>query len=163
MEGYKTLTEAVAMALKVCSSWHGDETEETYGTEDMSYIAQIIDYESPNTSDEMFYVVFPDGEIGLLCTYDRSIRRLFIPSDSDFVPTADMLLNEDDEMISDDTMPHKNIFEEDKPKAESMTAPAPDPAPVKPEREYYFCIYCGTKVHSRFKFCPKCGKRIEVR
>lgn len=162
MEGYKTLTEAVAMALKVCSTWYGDETEETYGTEDMSYIAQIIDYESPNTSDELFYVVFPDGEIGLLCTYDRSIRRLFIPSDSDFVPTADMLLNEDNEMIADDTMPHRNIFEEDKLESQSVAVSVPNVATVEPERNFYFCIYCGTKLCSRFKFCPKCGKRIEV-
>ena len=150
MEGYKTLTEAAAMAMKVCSSWYGDETEETYGVEELSYIAQIADLESPNTSEELFYVVFPDGEIGLLSTYDRGIRRLFIPSDSDFVPKKRMLLNEHDEMTPDEAMPHEKPFREDAPEART-------------QKEYRFCIYCGTKVQSRYKFCPNCGKRIEVR
>ncbi len=147
MEGYRTLTEAVFEASKVCDSWYGDETEDTYGSEEMAYIAQIADLEAPNTNREMFYVVFPDGEIGLLCTYDRSIRRLFIPSDSDFVPSADMTLEDDDKMIGD------RNFETDKPDSGSGNA-------VKAERDYSFCTNCGTKVMKGYKFCPSCGSRI---
>ena len=158
MEGYKTLTEAVAMALKVCSSWVGEETEELYGAKDMAYIAQITDIESPNTSKEMFYVVFPDGEIGLLCTYDRSIRRLFIPTDSDFVPSARMMLKGKDDMIPDDAMPRSVPFRAAPPEDRQADTSVPGSG-TRPKRDYYYCMYCGAKIESRFKYCTKCGKK----
>lgn len=142
MEGYRTLTEAVAVALKVCDSWYDAENEETIGAEDMSYIAQIIDLESPNTSDEIYYVVFPDGEIGILCTYDRSISRLFIPSDSDFVPCADMLLTDDAMPVPDNTTVRENSG--------------------NTKKQYRYCTNCGSKIRIGSKFCTECGQKVEV-
>ena len=158
MEGYKTLTEAVSVALKVCRLWIGEETGEIYGEEDMAYIAQITDMESPNTSREMFYAVFPDGEIGLLCTYDRSIRRLFIPAESDFVPPVDMMLKGKDDMIPDSSMPRGVPFRAAPPEDRQADTSVPGGG-TRPKRDFYYCMYCGAKVESRFKYCTKCGKR----
>lgn len=174
MKAYRTLVEAAHESMQVCQSWYGADNEESYGIEEMSYIAQIVDDEAPNQRDDMFYVVFPDGEIDLLSAFDRTIQRLFIPSDSDFVPSGDLVVQEGEmRPYHDFTAESAGASEPtDAPPAHSSHVPPVQPAdtpPVQPApqsgstiRDYMFCRHCGAKIKRGAKFCPQCGKRVEV-
>lgn len=82
MEGFKTFTQVMDMASDACSVWKSAEDGTVLSYEEMMEMAAYLDGAFPIVGHS-WYVVFPDGEIGLLNEDEQTIIRMFFP-----VPSA---------------------------------------------------------------------------
>lgn len=84
MEGYKSFKEAVLDASNNARVWkYAGKEDEIYKKEELLEMGDFYDKTFP-LDEWNYFVVFPDGEIGLLATQDGAIDRLFLP----IVPAA---------------------------------------------------------------------------
>lgn len=85
MKGYLYMTEAVEEASKVTGRFISCDSGEEFSTEELKDAAKIADITSP-VMEGMFYVVFPDGEIGIMEPAEKEIYELFKPAASEKAP-----------------------------------------------------------------------------
>ncbi len=145
---FETLTEAVAEASTACLSWKcpGDGNE--YSLYDMTIIGQIVDNECPLADDSMFYVVFPDGEIGMLCTADKLVDRLYMPlSDKASLERAVRYDSQELEARRCEILEARKIHKSSK---ENNTGAG----------KIHFCTNCGAKLLAGSNFCCECGMKV---
>ena len=81
MEGFKAFTQAMDMASDVCSGWKSAADGTVYSYDEMMEMAAYLDGAFPVVGHS-WYVVFPDGEIGLLNEDEKEIVRMFYPIES---------------------------------------------------------------------------------
>lgn len=153
MEGYRKLTEAVLQASTACLSWQCVSNEMVYSLYEMTIISQIVDNECPLSDERLFYVVFPDGEIGILCTEDKMVERLYLP-----LTGADSL---------EGAVRHDSLELEARKKEIEQAKALLDPldarinSPKAQPNKMRFCPYCGNEFAGNALFCTKCGQKRE--
>ena len=149
MQGYRSLTEAVQNAAENCTVWQGVSDGQQYSLYDMTILCQIVDMEAPLTDSRFFYVVFPDGEIGLLCTEDRLIDRLFLAV-HDRQAILEAAAHDRQELDA-------RLSEIEAAKRMLAKQPARQPTKKRPA----FCRNCGNPLPPKGKFCENCGSPVE--
>lgn len=82
MEGFKTFTQAMDMASLNCRKWKDIEEGSICDYDEMMEIAAYLDGAFPLVG-HLWYVVFDDGEIGLLSQDNEEISRMFLPYKED--------------------------------------------------------------------------------
>lgn len=79
MKTYKTITEAFMEALPTCKSWIAFESGNVLDAKEMCLLCMTYDVNSPLEEDELYYVVFPDGEIDLINFNTLLVYKMFMP------------------------------------------------------------------------------------
>ena len=77
---HKTLSEAAKTAVSLADKWSFQGLEEFYDQRSLQGVAEIHDEEA-GVDEDSFYVVSPEGAIGL-CEDEETVDWLFIPVDS---------------------------------------------------------------------------------
>lgn len=88
MKTYKTLTEAYIEALPVCKKWVLVETGDVFNAKGMGELCLVWDADNPMLEEELHYVVFPDGELGIINAKSMLVYQLFVPFKEQPVETA---------------------------------------------------------------------------
>lgn len=78
MERFGSLAEAAQLAMTRCTGWKFSTSDETYDPASLASIAETHDAENPADEDS-FYLVSPEGAIGLAEDSDAAIDWLFLP------------------------------------------------------------------------------------
>lgn len=177
------MVSAVKIAAAVCQQWKfQDEADNIIDVSLLEYSAGeqdgggMVDHADP----ESYYIVSPDGAIGLTENDGESIEWLFLPLNRSVASLPKKLKK-------GEPWPEKNIAPAQQsvpisapamtenvcPKCgkafnpgskfcmgcgAQLSAPAPAPAPVAPRGS--FCKGCGAPLKSGDKFCMKCGARV---
>ena len=145
---FGTLTEAVAEASTACLSWKCLSDGNVYSLYDMTIIGQIVDNECPLADDSLYYVVFPNGEIGMLCTADKLVDRLYMPlSDKASLERAVRYDSQELEARRSELLEARKILEHSKENNAGAV-------------KIRFCTNCGAKLLEGSNFCCECGSKV---
>jgi ribosomal protein L40E len=136
MEGYKTFIQAMDDASDHCSVWENLEDKSICLYNELMEAAFFIDGLSP-LPDNLWWVAFEDGTVGLLDDNTDEIMIMYVPVASP--PVYEKYTGEDLER-------EMNEFFEQLEKEE-------DSAPA-------FCMYCGARLPEGAEFCMKCGSPV---
>lgn len=138
---YRSLTEALAMAMTKCIVWRETEKGTPVSAKQLFDFCQKYDAEHPLREEE-FYMVSREGAIGISPGLEWLTRWMFIPMEP--CKERDFAFRKMQEDIREE------LQEEQKAEA------APDLAPK-------FCTHCGAKLALNSRFCTSCGKPIDIK
>ena len=80
MEGYKSFGKAAEAVSAAAEQWTFSGSGSVFSREELVSLSQFYDARfSPAEDGWHYFVTFPTGEIGLLCTADNGIEILFTP------------------------------------------------------------------------------------
>ncbi len=78
MEGFRNFVSAMDRASDTCSRWKSYDDGVEYSYPEMMLLAAHLDINEP-LDERCWYVVFPDGEIGMLCEDFDEIMPMYLP------------------------------------------------------------------------------------
>lgn len=142
----KSMSEAAKLAAELCTQWKfQDELGEAMDASMLIYACGEQDAsESLDPDDpENWYVVSPDGAIGLAEDDGKSVTWLFLPLGRTMA-----------------SLPKK--VRKDEPWPEAAVAPAPDPMPNPTPNVPAFDIAPAPQTAAAGSVCPSCGKPVKA-
>lgn len=144
------MVKAAKLAAAVCQQWKfQDDADNVIDASLLEYSAGEQDGAGTVDPDdpESYYIVSPDGAIGLTENDGKSVDWLFLPLHRTVA-----------------SLPKKLVKGEPWPEAITISAPqpVPAPAPAAPAAAGSVCPNCGKPVSPGSKFCMVCGTPIQT-
>lgn len=175
---YRSLTEALAMAMMQCVVWRDTDDGTGYTVKELYEFAKQRDVEHP-LEGHQYYMVTREGAIGLSPGLEWLTRWWFIPMEN-CKERVFMLRNMSEELQDEAAVQEaveRAVLEGMKKEREEKAAQAPTlsspeipeipetpETPVTPEPPVQptlkFCTHCGAKLTPGNKFCTHCGTRL---
>ena len=191
MKHYKNLMSALGDAMPMCLAWRLAGTEDNYFNARDVFTFALSDDEENKLNEGQFYVVSPEGAIGITSGYEYLTRWLFIPLDGEVYDGEVARLKEELEYDSrSQSVPQQPIQPQQitppvapqiqpmtpppvAPQMQPMTPPpvAPQPAPQQPVPPQPVMqqgmpqqpvMPQNTPPQGQKKFCIQCGFQLNA-
>lgn len=153
----KRMADAASMAAQVCSNWKFQDTNERANADLLRYAGTEQDAISSLSivDPDSYYIISPDGAIGLTEDGGQNINWLYLPVDKSMASMPKSLKKGEPwpGYAGEKAAGTKAPSLEERAKSYDM-AQAPAPAGFK------FCKRCGSPVKPTAKFCKNCGYKV---
>ncbi len=162
MKHYKNLMSALGDAMATCLAWRLAGTEGNYfNARDLFAFALTEEKKEGSLKEGQFYVVSPEGAIGIASGYEYLVSWMFLPLEG---KTYDREVARLKSELAHDAQPQaaQQRRTQPQPAQQRKTQPqgAKQPQSTAQTGRMRFCRNCGAQMSATAKFCPKCGTPV---